>query len=389
VLPGVNYGEAIIEAINSSRLLVIVLSSASNGSPQVLREVERAVSKGIPVIPFRIEQVVPTKSMEYFLSAPHWLDALTQPLEAHIERLSSVVRAVLVPERERPQGRQPASAAAVGSTPSSPGHGRKQLSWRWVMAAVGAAVVLAAVLLVVMMKHGTTEIKPVLPMEPAAAAPPTPSEDSFVPLFNGKDLKGWLVESGDHNQWRVVDGTILASGHGLKSLNHLLSERDYTDFVLRFDYRPIKAPWSSCAAFRAAVGETVRGKDGVIPWHPYLGLGLSGPQRSLPPGNILWNQGKLLPATRAVVMKGLNEWNEVEMEIRNHQLYMAVNGEEVRRTNLEEIAQLPGALPGFQRASDRIGFAAFDGDVQYRNIRIKDLPPGKPASAEPLSNVGN
>jgi len=104
VLPGVSYAEAIIDGINSSRLLVVVLSSASNGSPQVLREVERAVSKGIPVIPFRIEDVVPSKSMEYFLSAPHWLDALTKPLEAHIERLSTVVRAVLDPERQSAVG---------------------------------------------------------------------------------------------------------------------------------------------------------------------------------------------------------------------------------------------------------------------------------------------
>lgn len=89
-----SYGEAIIDGINVSRVLIVVLSSASNGSPQVLREVERAVSKGIPVIPFRIEDVKPTKSMEYFLSAPHWLDALSKPLEAHIERLSSVVRSV-------------------------------------------------------------------------------------------------------------------------------------------------------------------------------------------------------------------------------------------------------------------------------------------------------
>ena len=79
VLPGVNYGEAIIDGINSCRLLVIVLSSASNGSPQVLREVERAVSKGIPIIPFRIEDVVPSKSMEYFLSLPIGSTPLPNP----------------------------------------------------------------------------------------------------------------------------------------------------------------------------------------------------------------------------------------------------------------------------------------------------------------------
>ena len=99
VFPGIAYGEAIVDAITVSRLMVVVFSNASNGSPQVLREVERAVSKGIPIVPFRIDDVRPTKSLEYFLSAPHWLDALTKPLEDHIRRLSAVVRAILDPGR--------------------------------------------------------------------------------------------------------------------------------------------------------------------------------------------------------------------------------------------------------------------------------------------------
>lgn len=110
VLPGVSYGEAIIDGINISKVMIVVLSSASNGSPQVLREVERAVSKGIPIIPFRIEDVTPSKSMEYFLSAPHWLDALTKPVEAHIQRLSQVVKAVLQSSKEK------SSTARQGTT---------------------------------------------------------------------------------------------------------------------------------------------------------------------------------------------------------------------------------------------------------------------------------
>jgi TPR repeat protein len=100
VMPGMNYGEAIIDAINESRMMIIVFSSASDGSPQVLREVERAVSKGIPIVPFRIEEIEPSKSMEYFLSTPHWLDALTKPLEKHIERLLGTVQSVLDPSRK-------------------------------------------------------------------------------------------------------------------------------------------------------------------------------------------------------------------------------------------------------------------------------------------------
>ena len=95
IVPGMDWGEAIIDAISAARLMVLVFSSHANGSHQVKREVERAVSKGIPIIPVRIEAVAPSKSMEYFISSPHWLDALTPPLEKHLESLASLVKLLL------------------------------------------------------------------------------------------------------------------------------------------------------------------------------------------------------------------------------------------------------------------------------------------------------
>lgn len=100
IRPGQNYAESILEAINNCRMMVIILSSASNASPHVLREVERGVSKGLPVVPFRIEDIKPSKSLEFFLSAPHWLDALTPPLDGHIQRLAEVVRTILESKAE-------------------------------------------------------------------------------------------------------------------------------------------------------------------------------------------------------------------------------------------------------------------------------------------------
>ncbi|MGD0855465.1 MAG: TIR domain-containing protein [Dehalococcoidia bacterium] len=95
VLPGVPYAEALIEGLNQSSLVVLVFSQNSNTSPQVMREMERAVHKGIPIIPFRIEDVMPSKSMEYFVSSSHWLDAMTPPLEMHLQRLADTVQVLL------------------------------------------------------------------------------------------------------------------------------------------------------------------------------------------------------------------------------------------------------------------------------------------------------
>ncbi len=95
VLPGEEYASALVAAVRDSRLLVLVFSADANASPQVLREVERAVSKGLPILPFRIEDVAPSAAMEYYISSRHWLDALTTPLERHLVHLADTVTLLL------------------------------------------------------------------------------------------------------------------------------------------------------------------------------------------------------------------------------------------------------------------------------------------------------
>ena len=95
VLPGVAYGEALIEAIHGSRIVVLVFSSKSNISPHIPKEIERAVSLGLAIMPFRIEDVMPGKALDYFIGNVHWLDALTPPLEHHLDRLVQNVTTLL------------------------------------------------------------------------------------------------------------------------------------------------------------------------------------------------------------------------------------------------------------------------------------------------------
>jgi hypothetical protein len=95
VLPGEPFAKAIIRAMNESRLFVLVFSAETNESNYVKNEVERAVSKGLSIIVFRVENVVPTEEMEFYLSRRHWLDAMTPPIEAHFQKLVEAVRALL------------------------------------------------------------------------------------------------------------------------------------------------------------------------------------------------------------------------------------------------------------------------------------------------------
>jgi TIR domain len=101
ITAGIPWSEGIIEGIMNSRAMVLIFSQSSNNSDQVKREVERAVSRGIPIIPLRIENAKLSKSMEYYISSVHWLDACTPPLERHLRTLAETVKQILggqVPE---------------------------------------------------------------------------------------------------------------------------------------------------------------------------------------------------------------------------------------------------------------------------------------------------
>jgi hypothetical protein len=95
VLAGTEYAEAIVSAIEGCRAMVLIFSAHANESPHIRREVERAVSKGKFIVPFRIEDVLPSRAMEYCLSNTHWLDALTPPLEMRIGELVASVSRLL------------------------------------------------------------------------------------------------------------------------------------------------------------------------------------------------------------------------------------------------------------------------------------------------------
>lgn len=111
ISPSKDWAEEIIDAINSVNIMVLIFSSHSNTSPQVRREIERAVHKGINVLPFRIEDVELSKSLEYFISTQHWLDASSGSFDKHLDELYHCVKAILdgedAPDAPRVQKSKP------------------------------------------------------------------------------------------------------------------------------------------------------------------------------------------------------------------------------------------------------------------------------------------
>ena len=83
--------------------MVLIFSAHANRSKQVQREVQQAFDAEKPVVPFRIENVNPESSLRYYMGSVHWLDALTPPLELHLEKLTASIRALAgIPMSDEP-----------------------------------------------------------------------------------------------------------------------------------------------------------------------------------------------------------------------------------------------------------------------------------------------
>jgi hypothetical protein len=95
VLPDASYGEAIVEAIKLSSVLILVFSANANTSRQVTTEVNLAIGHGIPIIPFRIEDVTLSTTMKFALRSLQWLDAQSEPMDVSLNRLAELTKSTI------------------------------------------------------------------------------------------------------------------------------------------------------------------------------------------------------------------------------------------------------------------------------------------------------
>lgn len=280
VVPGLEYAESIIEALGRSRLTVLVFSANANASPHVRRELERTASHGIPILPFRVEDVLPAPSVEYFISDAHWLDAMTPPMEQHLDHLVGTVRLLLErqaaalgtaavgAETERtvapgPAGALPPSIPAATIAPS--GRVGPPVN-RGVLYALAAAVVLVGVviaLVLVLNRPGSAETAS--PDSQATGQQTTgqqttggEGEEIAAPVtieFDDGLGEGWTWENEDTQAWAVEDGALrIEVQQGPPIRNALLRDLPAGDVVVqtRIDFDPSA---SAHAAGLALVGD--------------------------------------------------------------------------------------------------------------------------------------
>jgi hypothetical protein len=197
-------------------------------------------------------------------------------------------------------------------------------------------------------------------------------EEGFKPLFNGKNLDGWVYgrRSGKENKqglgYQVENGILFCTKD---DGGNLYTAEEYSDFVFRFDFKlepnsnngvGIRAPLDGDAAY---AGIEIQILDD------------SGSQyTSLRPAQYHGSIYDVIPATRGS-LKPVGQWNSEEITARGRRVTVKLNGNTIVDANLDQVKD-DAALkkhPGLARKSGHLGFLGHGTRVEFRNIRVKRL----------------
>jgi hypothetical protein len=242
IQPGRQWSGAIVDAIQGARAFVLVYSARSNQSSQVLNEVERAAHRRLFLIPFRIEDAPVSKELEFFVSTPHWLDALTPPLERHIDALADSLQQLLASPLAPPPPR------VDGAATRPPARRTSQAK-----AAVAGLVVLGAGLAV----WGATEATRTNP-DPVTARPIDSSaveESAAADVPRRRQDVASLAALLEGGPWSQTTPVVKARRAATEALDEVRGRLD----------RETKAGWAaSLVRARAAVDAARSTNDGAL-----------------------------------------------------------------------------------------------------------------------------
>jgi len=194
-----------------------------------------------------------------------------------------------------------------------------------------------------------------------------PTEPGFQQLFNGKSLEGWTLVGGKGPGYSVKDGILVCPADGG---GNLFTEKEYSNFIFRFEFRltaganngvGIRAPLEGDAAYK---GMEIQILDNTAPQYAHLR-----------PGQYQGSIYDVVPAKRGF-LKPVGEWNQEEIRAEGRHIRVTLNGTIIVDANLAAITD-PEVLkkhPGLARTSGHIGFLGHGTRVEFRNIRVKELP---------------
>lgn len=180
VPPGGSYAESILRGIEGSSCFVLVFTQHSNLSPHVLREVERALTLGLNIIPIRFDDSGVSKSLDYLLATVHWLSAASEPRARALQHAVEQIASCLSTADQSPPAPAPPAAVSFSTVPPKPAAtGSRQQILLWTCLGI-LAVAVAVLAFLLSRNHGRSPVA-TANVGPNATASVTPSPASVVP----------------------------------------------------------------------------------------------------------------------------------------------------------------------------------------------------------------
>jgi len=184
-------------------------------------------------------------------------------------------------------------------------------------------------------------------------------DDGFVSLFNGVDLKGWV---GNTDGYKAADGVLICQLKKSKGAK-IYTAKEYADFIFQFEFKltpganngvGIRAPLTgnpSKNAFEIQILDDSAKKYAKIKPSQFHGS--------------IYKRA----AAKRGHLKPVGQWNKQEIRAEKNLITVILNG--VRIVDRADVARYKKPSKG------HICFLGHGSQVEFRNIRIKDLSPPK------------
>ena len=193
-------------------------------------------------------------------------------------------------------------------------------------------------------------------------------KDEFTLLFNGENLDGWV---GNKQSYTVENGMIVIDPNGGGSGGNLFTEKEYSNFHLKFDFQlepgsnnglGIHAPLEGDAAY---VGKEIQILDNTAAKYD-----------SLHDYQYHGSVYGVIPAKKGH-LKPVGEWNSEEVKVEGSKIKVILNGQVILDEDYVEVSK-NGTLdgkehPGLERKNGHLGFLGHGDVVRFKNIIIKEL----------------
>src|SRR6516165_7714762 len=172
-------------------------------------------------------------------------------------------------------------------------------------------------------------------------------DSGFVPMFNGRDLTGWVNVNCAPSTFCVKENEIITTG---KPTGYLHTAKQYENFIAEFD-------WMHVPPAPGAVGNS-----GFFVWAdpiPAVGTGYTRGIEVQVLVNLTYKNNK-----------GEKEWNHYRVEANDGVIRLTVNGHTVS---------------GVSKCNPRKGYLALESEgseCHFRNLKIKELPSTNPKKSE-------